>query len=194
MEKMTEKFRNKYKIKSGRLSNFDYAQNGAYFVTICTKDKEYFFGEIKNGKMVLNDVGKIADEFWQEIPKHFSFVRLDAFQIMPNHVHGILEIFHELRVATRRDEAVPRLYNGAYPQMSAISPKPGSLSVVIGSYKSIVAKTAHKKLSHLGFAWQSRFYDRIIRNDESLNKIREYIQTNPQMWERDRNNAENIFM
>jgi len=89
---MSEKFKNKYTIKSARLSNYDYSQNGMYFVTICTKDKEYFFGEIKNGGMVLNDVGKMADKYWREIPVHFPFVKLDEFVVMPNHVHGIVEI------------------------------------------------------------------------------------------------------
>ena len=78
--------------------------------------------------------------------------------------------------------------------MSKISPKPGSLAVIIGSYKSIVAKMIRKQLNPITFAWQSRFYDHIIRNEIELNKIREYIITNPEMWERDRNNPENLWM
>jgi len=71
--------------------------------------------------------------------------------------------------------------------------KPGSLPVIIRSFKSIVAKNSKKQFSNIGFAWQSRYYDQIIRNEISLNKIREYIQINPQMWEKDKNNPENIF-
>jgi REP element-mobilizing transposase RayT len=100
-----------------------------------------------------------------------------------------------------QDEAVPRLYNGEYPRMSKISPKSGSLSVIIGSYKSIVSKTVRNKLNPITFAWQPKFYDHIIRKDESLNKIREYIKINPGRWEQDRNllageagNEENVFM
>ena len=238
-----QKYQNKYSVKSARLENYDYSQNGMYFVTICTKDREELFGEVVNEKMILNDVGKIANQFLQEIPKHFPFVNLDEFVVMPNHVHGILEINKNvLNDCTRRDEAlprletneyrgvdqqlqnenpqckdvlknqdvgnnkyqdeaVPRLYRGEYPKMSEISPKPGSLAVIIGAYKSIVSKTIRKQLNLITFAWQPRFYDHIIHNDESLNKIREYIIKNPEMWERDQNlpageagNVENVFM
>jgi len=187
-----EKFKNKYTIKSSRLQGYDYSQNGMYFVTICTKDREHFFGEVKNETMNLSDVGKIANQFWQEIPKHFPFVNLDEFIVMPNHMHGIIEICNESNAC--RDEALPRLYSGRYPKMSEISPKPKSLSVIIGSFKSVVSKISNKKSSNIYFYWQSRFYDHIIRNDESLNKIREYIAINPKMWERDRNNLENVWI
>lgn len=85
-------------------------------MTICTKDKEYFFGEIKNGTMVLSDVGKMADKYWREIPAHFPFVKLDEFVVMPNHVHGIVEIVRDEinndcgGGVSCRDEALPRLY------------------------------------------------------------------------------------
>ena len=200
--------------------------------------------------MILSEIGKIANQFWQEIPAHFPFVNLDEFVVMPNHVHGILEINkncfgnincrdealprlgnnerygvnqqhqneilqyqdeiknqnnnkHQDEAQNRKqdetergnqdeaergnqDEAVPRLYGGEYPRMSEISPKPGSLAVIIGSFKSIVSKTANKQFP-IGFHWQPKFYDHIIRNDKALNKIREYIITNPERWERDRN-------
>lgn len=198
---MPEKFRNKYTIQSSRLQGYDYSQNGMYFITICAKDREEFLGSIIGEKMALSDIGKIANEYWQEIPNHFPFVNLDEYIVMPNHIHMILEIIKNANTRNRRDEAMPRLYTGKYPQMSKISPKSGSLSVIIGSFKSIVAKTANKQFPRIGFAWQSRFYDHIIRNDESLQKIREYIQTNPQMWERDRNlpageagNLENVWI
>jgi REP element-mobilizing transposase RayT len=236
MEIDPQNFQSKYKIKSTRLENYDYTQNGLYFVTICTKDREELFGEVIDGKMVLNSVGKITNQFWQEIPRHFPFVNLDEFVLMPNHVHGILEINKNiLNECTRRDEALPRLennkyrnanqqpqgenlqhkdvlknqdvynnkhqdealprlYKGGYPQMSKISPKPGSLSVIMGAYKSIVSKTVRNKLNPITFAWQPKFYDHIIRNDESLSEIREYVIKNPEMWERDRNNVENVFM
>lgn len=92
MEIEPQKFQNKYTTKSTRLENYDYSQNGLYFVTICTKDREELFGEIVNEKMILNEVGKVANQFWQETPKHFPFVNPDQFVVMPNHVHGILEI------------------------------------------------------------------------------------------------------
>jgi len=89
---MFQLYRNKYRIKSARKDGYDYTQDGLYFVTICTKDKYMFFGDIVEGKMVLNKLGNIADKLFFEIPNHFPFVRLDEHIIMPNHVHGILKI------------------------------------------------------------------------------------------------------
>jgi len=86
------KFRNKYRIPSNRLKNWDYGSNSAYFITICTKNREHFFGEIQNGKMQLNELGKNAFQFWMEIPNHFPFIELGNFVVMPNHTHGILII------------------------------------------------------------------------------------------------------
>ena len=89
---MSEKFQNKYRLASTRLQDWDYGWSAAYFVTICTKDREYFFGEINDDVMKLSEIGKLAENFWLEIPQHFPFVILDAFVVMPNHVHGIILI------------------------------------------------------------------------------------------------------
>lgn len=91
---MPEKFRNKYRIASLRLQNWDYGWNGKYFITICTKDRVHFFGEIisPQQKMMLTETGKKVLEIWNEIPAHFPFVLLDEFLVMPNHIHGILII------------------------------------------------------------------------------------------------------
>lgn len=202
--------------KSNRLKNYDYSQNGMYFITICTKNREHFFGEIKNGKIVLNESGRIAEKYWKEIPKRFPFVNPDDFIIMPNHIHGIIEInrnqninksvgTRQCLVQKRDNNKNNRTRQCLVPtnnhidvdwslRMSKISPKPKSLPVIIGSYKSIVSKTVFKNSNHIYFAWQSRYYDHIIRNYESLNRIREYIQMNTKMWERDRNNIENIWI
>ena len=91
----SEKFRGKYRVPSSRLRNYDYGRNGAYFVTIVTKNRQNFFGEFQNGKMVLSEMGKMAKKYWYEIPRHFPFVRLDAFVVMPNHIHGILWIVRD---------------------------------------------------------------------------------------------------
>ena len=74
-------YKNKYRIDTARLRNYDYSENGYYFITICTKDKEKYFGKIKNDAMILNEIGMIAEKFWLEIPKHFGFVELDQFII-----------------------------------------------------------------------------------------------------------------
>lgn len=89
---MVDLFRNKYRVSSTRLQTHDYSSNGYYFLTICTKNRENYFGEIVNNKMQLSKIGKTAKKFWREIPKHFPFVKLDEFVVMPNHVHGIIII------------------------------------------------------------------------------------------------------
>jgi len=223
---MPDKFKNKYTINSARLQNYDYSQNGIYFVTICTREKEYFFGEIKNGEMNLNEIGKIAQQFWQEIPAHFPFVKSDEFVVMPNHVHGIIEICRDIDdtnnncakkqtfVKTQTPVETPRrgvstivgvstgvgvFTNDAKTQnenqRGGYNPnwKPNSLGSIINQFKSVCTKKIRKSNCWY-FQWQSRFYDHIIRNDESLNKIREYIIKNPGRWERDKNNVENLWM
>ena len=87
-----KKFQNKYRIESTRLKNWDYGRNAAYFITICTGDRQYFFGKIINDNMILNKSGSIAHRLWMDIPKHFPYIILDEFVVMPNHVHGILII------------------------------------------------------------------------------------------------------
>lgn len=87
---MAEKFRSKYRVPSARLQNWDYGANGAYFITICTKEMQHFFGEVVDKKMILNSVGILAEEYWIEILKQFPYVELGNFQVMPNHMHGIL--------------------------------------------------------------------------------------------------------
>ncbi len=89
---MPDKFRNKYRISSARLQHWDYGSNAIYFVTICTQNREHYFGEIADGHMNLSETGKMANRFWSEIPIHFPFVQLGEFVVMPNHVHGIIII------------------------------------------------------------------------------------------------------
>ncbi|MFH1947037.1 MAG: hypothetical protein ABIJ23_02685 [Candidatus Magasanikbacteria bacterium] len=104
---MEELYKNKYRIKSTRLANYDYSQPGFYFVTICTKNRRHYFGKITEQKMILNDIGKIIQKYWSEIPQHFENVLTNEFIIMPNHVHGIIEISNNDTPC--RDEALPRL-------------------------------------------------------------------------------------
>lgn len=191
MEGGSNLFKNKFRIESARREGWDYSQSGHYFITICTKNKNKFFGDIIGGKMELSEIGKIAVKYWLEIPKHFSFIVLDEFVVMPNHVHGIITIDYG---DDGRDEALPRLYMGKYPQMSKISPKSKSLPVIIGSFKSVVTKTINQKYPKNNFAWQERFYDHVIRNERELNNVKNYILNNPGKWHLDRNNSENLFI
>ncbi len=87
-----DKFKNKYRTQSNRLQNWDYSQHAAYFITICTHNRIHYFGEIVYNKMQLSEIGRIVYHFWHKIPNHFSFVMLDEFVVMPNHIHGIIII------------------------------------------------------------------------------------------------------
>ena len=169
--------------QSIRLKNYDYASDGYYFVTICTKNKSECFGEIIDGKMVLNEIGKIANQCWLEIPKYFPDAILDEHIIMPNHIHGVIAIEKQNPIVGNENFRSLRGWYGA---------KSRSLSSIIRGFKIGVTKWRHQ--NNYDFEWQKSFYDRIIRNEKSLDKIREYIRNNPPQWELDRNNPENLFM
>ena len=177
----TEKFRNKYRVPSARAAWWDYGWNGAYFITICTKNRLPYFGAIQNRKMTLANCGVLADVFWHEIPNHSNNVELGAFVVMPNHIHGIL-ILDNPAVQTLHATSLP-------PQqppnrMSDISPMAGTVSTIMRSYKSAVTKHAHR----LGFTfdWQTRFHDHIIRNNGEFQRINDYIENNPNNWTEDK--------
>ena len=193
--------------KSPRLPHWDYGSNAAYFITICTKDRQHYFGEIQNGELMYSPAGSIAYVLWHEIKNHAKHVELGEFVVMPNHVHGILIINgnnnertgHGLSVADYggtdvadidgRDVAC-NVPTGTHPinplknqQMAGISPKSNTVSSIIRSYKSAVTKYCNRL--KLPFAWQTRYHDHIIRNDESFKRISEYIKKNPVNWRED---------
>ena len=155
--------------RSIRLRGYDYAQPGAYFVTICTRNKELFFED--------DGIRIIAERCWLAIPKHFPYVQLDAWVVMPNHVHGVLWIVRrgvQLNAPTR-----------------GISPRRGTLSVVVRTYKAAVT-TQCRRDGYGYFGWQRNYYEHIVRNEEELNRIREYIFNNPLRWHLDRENPERV--
>ncbi len=237
-------YQNKYRIDSARLPHWDYSADGYYFITICTKDRVNYFGEVAHERVNLSECGRIIDEYWQEIPRHFFAVYLDKFIVMPDHMHGIIIInknkkindaspfigfqdisgkdgampekpiltnrsgrdgampekpiltnrsgrdgaMPEKSISTNRsgrDGAMPRLYNGT---KKIVLPIPGSLPVIVGSFKSITAKLIHQ--CNPDFNWQTRYYDRIIKNETELFNVRQYIKNNPLNWEIDRNNQD----
>ncbi|MCE5346031.1 MAG: transposase [Bacteroidales bacterium] len=194
-----DKFQNKYRIPSTRLQNWNYGQNAAYFVTICTQDRECYFGDVVDGKMHLSDIGIIADILWHEIKNHVQNIELGEFVVMPNHVHGILilngndtirmnnanvETTHALSLQTQQQ--TQQQTNG---QKRFQNQGKNTLSSIIGSYKSAVSKHAHRLGFH--FVWQSRFHDHIIRNRQSYQTISEYIISNPLRWNNDKFNCMN---
>jgi len=179
-----DKFKGKYRIPSNRLQNWDYGWNAQYFITICTQNREYFFGDVINGKMVLSEIGKMAEKYWHEIPEHFPFVKLDAFVVMPNHIHGIIEI------AKTDDGRLPSSPPHTQPSSkNKFGPQSKNLASIIRGYKIGVTKNA-KKISP-GFAWQPNYYDHIIRNDDEYKRIKNYIINNPKKWNDDKFNPTN---
>lgn len=183
-------YKNKYRVESIRLKNWDYASNGYYFVTICTKNRVNFFGEIINDEMILSDIGKIAYQYWSEIPNHFPNVVIDEFIIMPNHVHGIIVINND-DVETCHGRSLHHPPNHGMslhkPQTNQFSkPIKNSLSMIINQYKGSLKRYCNK--NNIFFEWQPRFYENIVKDEISLNNIRNYIKNNPLNWDKDKNN------
>lgn len=158
--------------KANRLYGYDYSADALYFVTSCVKDRVCCLGEISNGHMQLNPLGAIAQNQWTWLAEQYSYVILHAFVVMPNHIHGIIEI-NSGNVGTGRDLS---LQGGV---------KIKSLSELMGAYKTTVSKQIHK-IGFTDFAWQRSFHDHIIRNEKSLYSIMEYIKNNPLKWEEDK--------
>jgi len=170
-------FQNKYRISSIRLKDYDYSQEGMYFITICTRGTEPWFGNVHNGGMQLNECGELAKKYWEEIPKHYKYVELDEYIIMSDHVHGIMIINNKLNMTdgqeTRRGASV---HTNIKSQFGSL--KSNSVSSIINHYKGAVKKWCNMN-GYNDFVWKDRFHDRIIRNEKELHEIREYIVNNP---------------
>lgn len=192
MEK-SKKFKNKYRIGTTRLKGFDYGSNGAYFVTICTKNRVCYFDimdayycipvksdhvksdHVESDHGVASDhgpilqrgteIGKIAFQYWNDIPKHYPYVTLGAFVVMPNHVHGVL-IFNN----PDKIDFTPNQFG----------PQRNNLADVVRAYKSSVKRYANK--NGIEFHWQSSYYESVIRSQKSFVAIRRYILNNPKKW------------
>jgi putative transposase len=166
-----------YKGKARRRTNWDYRSSGYYFITINTKYKNHHFGFIENGIMYPSKVGVIAQDFWNQIPESSPHVSSIAFTLMPDHLHGIIAL-------NARDIILPE--NRPFSEsdyknkFAAITPKAGSVSAIIRSYKSAVTKEA--KQSNLPFQWQPRFHDSIIKDQRGLDAVKNYILNNPKNW------------
>ncbi len=171
----------KHQRKSIRLRGYDYTQAGAYFVTICTYQRECLFGEIMNEEMVLNELGVIANECWRALPEHFPRVELGAFVVMPNHVHGIV-IITESKVGAQ---------HAAPLRQQSINVKPGSLGAIVRSFKAAATRRIGREQGISGI-WQRNYYEHIIRNEVGLHRITAYIEANHANWETDSENPKNI--
>ena len=167
---------NRHQRRSIRLPDYDYSQPGAYFVTLCAHERETLFGDVVDDVMRLNDYGEIVVAVWDDLPGHYSHVELDAFVIMPNHVHGIIVI---------ADNAVGARH------ASPLQSRP-TLGIIVGSYKSAVTKRINELRHTPGVSvWQRNYYEHVVRSEHELNTIRAYIQNNPLRWALDHDNPIN---
>lgn len=214
----------RFSDQSLRAQWWDYQRAGAYFVTICTRHRVAYFGQVEEGIMHLSPTGVLADVFWHQIPLHASAVNLGPFVVMPDHIHGIVllgsggsgessvgssvgsvgSLYTTIPHQVPQDQpdsqipqdqpdpqdpqdqdqtaSSPPATGGKNQEMAQKSPKKNSLSVVIRNYKGAV--TRHARRLGLPHGWQSRFHDRIIRNEEAYLRISRYIRDNPKNWGR----------
>lgn len=193
-------YNNMYRIPSARMGGHAY-DGGSYFVTICTKDRECHFGDIVvaaggEKKMILSEIGQYADEQIRNITTHYPYATVPLWVVMPNHVHMIVVIdggkvthvdatviqdgVHTVSTNARWKEKDPKEVNEF---MREISKRKGWLSVAIGGMKRAVTRFAHDK--DISFAWQSRFHDHVIRDQEDMNRIADYITCNVLRWDED---------
>jgi len=171
--------------RSIRLRGYDYAQWGAYFVTVVTQHRICFFGDISDGKNIPNAPGRIAHASWIGLSGRFSVMSLDSFVVMPNHIHGIIIVGAQLIApcsAPPNQEGIAR--------EGAINRAP-TLGEIIRTYKAVSTRMI-RQTANPDFAWQRNYYEHIIRNEESLNGIRQYILDNPARWAFDPENPTTI--
>lgn len=174
--------------RSIRLRGYDYAQQGAYFVTICVRDRECLLGEVVNGGMILSEVGQAIERVWKEISDRFPFVLLDACVLMPNHLHGILVFVH---LENPSDAALPTpdREGAASSAPTSCTPEPVVLGSVLRAFKSVSAIAANRLLGRKERPfWQRNYYERIIRDEREMEQIRTYIYLNPAQWASDTEN------
>lgn len=182
--------------RSIRLKGYDYAQPGAYFVTICTQNRERLFGEIVGDEMQMNDAGRLVRSRWQELPARFPSVNLDTFVVMPNHLHAVIVlgdtlVFGGPGAPTRGAPTPPGV--GAF---ATVESSASSLGTIVGAFKSLTTHDYVQQVKRSGWPsfhdrlWQRNYWEHIVRDENSLNRIREYISTNPLRWHLDPENPE----
>ncbi len=186
-----DRFQDKYRIDSARAKWHDY-DDGFYFVTICTKNREYFFGTIQNREMILSPIGEYAKQQLQTINERYLYAEIMLWTIMPNHIHLILSIDSSKIPHKKRD--IPGVGNDIIQKMGDVSGHVSTaiecavqgqswLSNVICQFKQSIKRFANRH--EIEFAWQTRFHDHIIRNQKEMDLITEYIENNVRKWEED---------
>jgi REP element-mobilizing transposase RayT len=190
--------------RSIHLQGYDYAQAGAYFFTICTQNRECLFGEVADGETILNEAGRMVEAMWDGLPGRFPTVELDQFVVMPNHIHGILVLVgaqfivpptppHQGaidRAPTIGRQTTKDAINHTpttRPQNQDVINHAPTLGEIIRAFKAVTTRQI-RLVGRQEFRWQRNYYEHVIRDEDSLNRIREYIATNPLRWELDREN------
>lgn len=171
--------------RSIRLKGYDYSQAGAYFVTACARGRKCLFGEVVDGQMHLSVFGEMVARCWDDLPRHYPTVELDAFVVMPNHVHGIVVLTDGvgagLRPApTSNENTISPQENGE----TVTGPRP--LSEIVRAFKSFSSRRINERLGTAGTpVWQRTYWDTVIRNEQALIGFRQYIENNPAQWDMD---------
>jgi len=184
-----------------RLKNYDYAQPGAYFITICTHNRKYLFGDVVNKNMQLNKFGEIVNQCWVETEKIRPGVIIDEYIIMPNHLHGIIVITNDYQNADSYNNVGAYCDVGAYCNTplhdtsqrcnTPLQSPSKTIGAIVRGFKSSSTKQINQIRNTPGIPiWQRNYYEHIIRDDESLQRIREYIVQNPAKWEKDKENTD----
>lgn len=192
-------FKNKYRAETTRLKGWDYAQDGYYFITVCIKNRVCLLGDIVDGTMKLNEYGKIVNDCWFDLPNHYSNIKLDVFCIMPNHIHGIIIINNGivdtgLKPVSINVSKPSGIVDTGFKPVSTTTPhttpppkKRHGLFEFVRALKTFSARRINELRKSVGDeVWQSRFHDRIVRNNIALQKIRNYIENNPKAWHHDK--------
>lgn len=181
---MQEKFQNKYRIDSTRLQKWNYKWQAAYFITICTKGRKSFFGDVMNGKMELNEIGNIAKNEWLKTFEMRPDMNLlmGEFMIMPNHFHSIIIIGKNQYNTIACTDALHCGPNStdAMHCVSSFGPQSKNLASIIRGFK--IGVTTRARIINPSFAWQPLYHDHIIRDQKSFERISDYIKNNPKKW------------
>jgi putative transposase len=174
--------------RSIRLKGYNYSQVGGYYVTIVTRGREWVLGEVSGGEIHISPLGQIVDECWRSIPEHFPNVSVDAFVVMPNHVHGIIFI-HETEF-TRRGTIYRAPTANTISQLEKFgTPRVGSLATIIRTFKAAITRRAGLELNS-GNIWQRNYYEHILRDEADYERVAGYILDNPANWEQDEENPD----
>ena len=176
--------------RSIRLRNYDYAQPGAYFVTVCTYQRECLLGDVVNGEMVLNEDGEIVRHTLEELPRKFPGIEVDMHVIMPNHLHGIILVGAQFIAPIPRPAPIPQTDMVGISGKSGVMNHAPTLGIVVRAFKAISTHMIRTG-SNGTFAWQRNYYEHVLRGEGALARAREYIVLNPLRWHLDGENPRN---